>query len=98
MRDQGVAHLLSSAKGALTPPEPAFPSPAHYQGRRMIRAVCVGGSVVAQHGQAKLRLLIEDIHPVEDDIVLDLVPPLEVSVAIAAAADVVSGVLVDRLI
>src|SRR5689334_4184079 len=98
MRYQGVADLLGPAKGALTPPEPAFPPPTHHQGRRMIGTVGVCGGMVGKHCHPKLLLLVEDIHPMEDDIVLDLIPLLEIRVWIAATADVKGGVLVDGLI
>src|SRR6185369_342975 len=98
MRYQGIGDLLSSAQRALTPPEPAFPAPAHHQGGRVIGTVGVCGGMVGEHRHAKLLLLVKDIHPVEDDIVLDLIPLLEIGVRIAAAADVKGGVLVDGLI
>ena len=45
------------------------------------------GSVIAKHCQAELLLLVYDVHPVEDDIVLIESSPLAVGVKIAILED-----------
>ena len=58
----------------------------------------IGGSVVGEDSQASLLRFIHNVHPVDDQVLLDFVPSLEEGIRVAAAAYIVGGVLVDRAV
>src|SRR5213596_3116414 len=52
--------------------------------------------VIGKDGQPALLVLVHHIDPIDDEVLLDLVPSLEEGVGVTAAAYVIGGVLVNR--
>ena len=98
VRNDGVAHFLLAPKWMLGPPKAAFPSPAQDERQRMRRPVSIGCRVVGKERDPVAFLRIDKVYPIDDDVVLDLIPTLKKRVHVLATADVEGGVLVEMIL
>ena len=73
VRHQRVAHFGRPVDAVVATPQ-ALAGVLEREAEREVRAVRVARGVVAEQREAVIALRVADVHPVEDDVVLDILP------------------------
>ena len=96
VRHQRVSHLGRPVDPIVASPQ-ALAGILEREAEREVRAVGVTRGPVAEQREAVAALPVADFHPVEDDVVLDVLPGVIEGVRQLALTDVEGGILRDPL-
>ena len=87
VRHQRVAHFGRTVDAVVATPQ-ALARVLEREAKREIRAVSVARRVVAEQRESVIALGVADVHPVQDDVVLDILPGTEEGIRQGAFAHV----------